>query len=835
MCVHPRPHQREPQEAPDRPPPRLGARLPLRGLRPAQPVRQGRSHAWTSSASATTSGFTSVMGEPWPGVREAERRLDREAADRGTTVAEVRKERQDRFDTLAGRADEGSGAGRGRARLGAKRRSEDARCGPQSNRRIERWPRTKITCGRSPTRARTASRTWSRPGPSPSGLDVGTSKVVASRRERQGDRSRATQLNAFIPVPVVALHREDHPGPDRHRLLSRRRRDRHLRVRHRALRQHVQRRGPPAHGRRPLEPPREAGLAGAGGDPPDPRAEGARRRARSWPSRSPRPSWARNRSSSTTRPPSAGISSPSATARWRSTRAWPSSSRSSKTRTSPASASPAAAGCATPPSPTCRSPRSCSPSRRAETSSTVGGSGGGRARDAGEGHEGGGQPRPLAPPRTSSRRRCTSTTRTSRSRSWTGCGARSPPRRSCRGRIVRCPSSSPGAPRSREGFRDLFERTLALAVAAHRDRRGPHGLRPPDRHRARGPDRRDVREVGRWPRRPRAPTGPVAPRPVGPSVSRPRRRSSSSPPSPPGPSASGTSTTWRPATRSLAGRCPEALKNLQEAVKLKPGPALNEQTYGLQFVDYTPYYWMGVCYLKAGRRRARPGDVQEGGRPGRHQEVGPLQGPGQAPRRCREPPEPAHHPGGPPGDPAPAAGERGARREAKPFRGPGQARPGRGAREGPRSGYPAGGDGCPRSGSGPRESEIQEAAKKGQDASSSGSARRSACSRKARPRRPRSAFDDVLALDAQNTRALEGKKAAQERIRASTTRAKQAAAFQQGKSLFEAGQYEAALEPLTARHRRPREPAGPGPAGAGPQGRPGDAARRRSIRRRSTS
>ena len=35
-------------------------------------------------------------------------------------------------------------------------------------------------------------------------------------------------------------------------------------------------------------------------------------------------------------------------------------------------------------------------------------------------------------------------------------------------------------------------------------------------------------------------------------------------------------------------------------MKLKPGSALNEQTYGLQFVDYLPYYHMGVCYLKLG-------------------------------------------------------------------------------------------------------------------------------------------------------------------------------------------------------------------------------------------
>lgn len=42
--------------------------------------------------------FTSVMGEPWAGVREAERLLTEEATRRGKTVAEVRRERQEKFD-----------------------------------------------------------------------------------------------------------------------------------------------------------------------------------------------------------------------------------------------------------------------------------------------------------------------------------------------------------------------------------------------------------------------------------------------------------------------------------------------------------------------------------------------------------------------------------------------------------------------------------------------------------------------------------------------------------------------------------------------------------------
>ena len=42
--------------------------------------------------------FTKVMGEPWPGVRDAEATLAREAARQGLTVLEVQKQRQDLYD-----------------------------------------------------------------------------------------------------------------------------------------------------------------------------------------------------------------------------------------------------------------------------------------------------------------------------------------------------------------------------------------------------------------------------------------------------------------------------------------------------------------------------------------------------------------------------------------------------------------------------------------------------------------------------------------------------------------------------------------------------------------
>jgi tetratricopeptide (TPR) repeat protein len=48
-----------------------------------------------------------------------------------------------------------------------------------------------------------------------------------------------------------------------------------------------------------------------------------------------------------------------------------------------------------------------------------------------------------------------------------------------------------------------------------------------------------------------------------------------------------------------ANRCPEALKELQEAIDLKPTPG-EQRAYGMRFVDYYPYYQQGICHMKLG-------------------------------------------------------------------------------------------------------------------------------------------------------------------------------------------------------------------------------------------
>jgi tetratricopeptide (TPR) repeat protein len=61
----------------------------------------------------------------------------------------------------------------------------------------------------------------------------------------------------------------------------------------------------------------------------------------------------------------------------------------------------------------------------------------------------------------------------------------------------------------------------------------------------------------------------------------------------------------------------------------------------------------------------------------------------------------------------------------------------------------------------------------------------------------RVAYDEVLELDPGNARAIEGQRVADERIQASLDRAQIEAAFARGRELFDAGQYEAAVGPLT--------------------------------------
>ena len=62
--------------------------------------------------------FLKVLGEPWPGVREADRRLEGEALASGRSVDEIRAERQPLYDRWLAVQARRRGRGRGGAVVG---------------------------------------------------------------------------------------------------------------------------------------------------------------------------------------------------------------------------------------------------------------------------------------------------------------------------------------------------------------------------------------------------------------------------------------------------------------------------------------------------------------------------------------------------------------------------------------------------------------------------------------------------------------------------------------------------------------------------------------------
>jgi hypothetical protein len=50
-----------------------------------------------------------------------------------------------------------------------------------------------------------------------------------------------------------------------------------------------------------------------------------------------------------------------------------------------------------------------------------------------------------------------------------------------------------------------------------------------------------------------------------------------------------------------SGRCEDAVQELHSATRLKATSAVDQRTYGLQFIDYFPYYYLGLCQLRLGQ------------------------------------------------------------------------------------------------------------------------------------------------------------------------------------------------------------------------------------------
>jgi hypothetical protein len=245
-----------------------------------------------------------------------------------------------------------------------------------------------------------------------------------------------------------------------------------------------------------------------------------------------------------------------------------------------------------------------------------------------------------------------------------------------------------------------------------------------------------------------------------------------------------------------AGRCEEAIRELDAAIRMKPASALNEQTYGLQFIDYLPYYQRGRCRLKEENYQAALADFRT------EEERGPVKKSGDAYKDLLR-----------------------LRAEAVSQQ---QARVTRGLRDDAQRLLREAADLVRRKSYDEALSKLAQAevAAKGLDPeilrqvteardrirATQDELQLSAAREKRIEQRLAEAghlldegrateavvgFDDVLKLDPQNARALEGKKLAQDRILAATTRQSRAESFRAGKALFESGQYEQALAPLT--------------------------------------
>ncbi len=238
-------------------------------------------------------------------------------------------------------------------------------------------------------------------------------------------------------------------------------------------------------------------------------------------------------------------------------------------------------------------------------------------------------------------------------------------------------------------------------------------------------------------------------------------------------------------------------------MKLKPGSALNEQTYGLQFEQYIPYYYMGVCYLKLGENKPALEMFKK------EEERGAIRKSSQLYKdltRARS-------------EATDAENARIIREVRRDFE--------RLVRESEELS---------------RKSSLQEALAKLALAAELAKSLEPETARRVTDLQNRIratedelqratakaqrigelmadgqrrldegnhaaslvAFEGVLSLDPQNTRAQDGKRLAQEGMLASTTRQKQAEAYEKGKAFVEAGQYEAALVPLTEATADPR-------------------------------
>jgi hypothetical protein len=244
-----------------------------------------------------------------------------------------------------------------------------------------------------------------------------------------------------------------------------------------------------------------------------------------------------------------------------------------------------------------------------------------------------------------------------------------------------------------------------------------------------------------------------------------------------------------------AGKCTEAIASLQEAVRLKPNPKVNERTYGMDFVDYLPYYHLGICYLRTGDLNSamRHFNIEEARgeikRTGLYRELLKHQAEIEAQNRQRV------------AERARAEVDKALKDAAEHER----ARRFDDALARLANAQAAASNLDPATQQ--RVLDAKERVRAAQHAQSQANQRAqrieqalAGARRLVEEGRDAEAivrFDEVLGLDQRNSAAAEGKREAQERILTRQSRQRLEERFAEGKRLFGAGKYQAALEPLS--------------------------------------
>jgi tetratricopeptide (TPR) repeat protein len=235
--------------------------------------------------------------------------------------------------------------------------------------------------------------------------------------------------------------------------------------------------------------------------------------------------------------------------------------------------------------------------------------------------------------------------------------------------------------------------------------------------------------------------------------------------------------------------------NLSEALRLRPTPATNVQTYGLQFVEYLPYYYLGICQqglsehqaaIDAFNRSEQLGVIKKtqfhadlirrrAESQAQLDAIAARRARGEVQRLLRE---------------AQDLGRRGEWDQSLPLLAKAEV-------------LAKGLD--PETLRAVTHEQEKQRTAQAEASDAAGRARRleqrladgERLLEEGKTTEAKVAFDDALQIDPRSARGLEGRRVAEDRIQASTTRAARRQALAAGRTHFDAGQYEPALGPLT--------------------------------------